>query len=1825
MNTFINNLIATLTHRNKGVTSWSCVGFCVVKRGENGDATRERKNGGATLGRRVNVGERSFLGFFGAFASSALLLSLLTLSTATDTFAAPNYQMNYQGKLTNASNIAVADGTYNMRFWLLASSTVATTSALWTESLTGVNRVQVTNGLFSVMLGSTSPLTGVDFNQTLFLGVEIGSTTGSAVWDGEMSPRKVLGTVPAAFEANKLDGLDSTQFVRTDATSSIATSSASTLLTLTQSGAGDILNVFDGTTEVFTLTDGGRMGLGTTSPSRLFTMQGGDFWLGGNMTATGTAVFNALTVSASSTLGFASTTALTVANNAYLNTFTATAGTTTNATSTNLAVTTFKIGNDVITDITGTNLSVTNGILSAASTADGVSNWSYNGTRLTPTSTTAGISVNASSTIGGGTGATGLTINGTATSTNLKVTALTASRAVFTGSDNLFTTTAPSSYLSSSISDETGTGSLVFSTSPVFTGTPTFANLYMSPTGTSTLGYASTTALTVANNAYLNTFTATAGTTTNATSTNLAVTTFKIGNDVITDITGTNLSVTNGILSAASTADGVSNWSYNGTRLTPTSTTAGISVNASSTIGGGTGATGLTINGTATSTNLKVTALTASRAVFTGSDNLFTTTAPSSYLSSSISDETGTGSLVFSTSPIFTGTAQFAGLTVSASSTLGFASTTALTVANNAYLNTFTATAGTTTNATSSNLAVTTFKIGNDVITDITGTNLSVTNGILSAASTADGVSNWSYNGTRLTPTSTTAGISVNASSTIGGGTGATGLTINGTATSTNLKVTALTASRAVFTGSDNLFTTTAPSSYLSSSISDETGTGSLVFSASPIFTGTAQFAGITVSASSTLGFASSTALTVANNAYLNTFTANNGTTTNATSTNLRVSGLFTLGSDAITDITGNGLQNSSNVLTCITATGAAFGCLTSTDWTTFMGKVASSSIDSSSELATLVTDETGTGSLVFSASPVFTGTPTFANLYMSPTGTSTLGYASTTALTVANNAYLNTFTATAGTTTNATSSNLAVTTFKIGNDVITDITGTNLSVTNGILSAASTADGVSNWSYNGTRLTPTSTTAGISVNASSTIGGGTGATGLTINGTATSTNLKVTALTASRAVFTGSDNLFTTTAPSSYLSSSISDETGTGSLVFSTSPIFTGTAQFAGLTVSASSTLGFASTTALTVANNAYLNTFTATAGTTTNATSSNLAVTTFKIGNDVITDITGTNLSVTNGILSAASTADGVSNWSYNGTRLTPTSTTAGISVNASSTIGGGTGATGLTINGTATSTNLKVTALTASRAVFTGSDNLFTTTAPSSYLSSSISDETGTGSLVFSTSPIFTGTAQFAGLTVSASSTLGFASTTALTVANNAYLNTFTANNGTTTNATSTNLRVSGLFTLGSDAITDITGNGLQNSSNVLTCITATGAAFGCLTSTDWTTFMGKVASSSIDSSSELATLVTDETGTGSLVFSASPVFTGTPTFANLYMSPTGTSTLGYASTTALTVANNAYLNTFTATAGTTTNATSSNLAVTTFKIGNDVITDITGTNLSVTNGILSAASTADGVSNWNLTSAGDALKPTTTKGIIITASSTIGNGTATGGLTISGGATTTGNAYFAGLLGIATTTPSATLSLTGSGTTNLFSFASSTNSNLLTLNARGALTFGTTTNASIFMNGGGTTTQTHLSVRNIAIGSEAFSYTTVGASGAFDNIALGYQALYGSSSVLMTGDYNFAAGSSALKNNTTGGYNNALGYQSLFFNTTGGNNNALGVNSLYNNISGSNNNAFGQTSLSSNITGSSNNAFGSNLFGLILQDHTITLLILRIYLG
>ena len=67
---------------------------------------------------------------------------------------------------------------------------------LWTEQWTGSNSVQVSDGLFNVMLGSLTsiPQSIITGNNNLFLGITVGT-------DSEMAPRVQLGSVPFAVQA----------------------------------------------------------------------------------------------------------------------------------------------------------------------------------------------------------------------------------------------------------------------------------------------------------------------------------------------------------------------------------------------------------------------------------------------------------------------------------------------------------------------------------------------------------------------------------------------------------------------------------------------------------------------------------------------------------------------------------------------------------------------------------------------------------------------------------------------------------------------------------------------------------------------------------------------------------------------------------------------------------------------------------------------------------------------------------------------------------------------------------------------------------------------------------------------------------------------------------------------------------------------------------------------------------------------------------------------------------------------------------------------------------------------------------------------------------------------------------------------------------------------------------------------------------------------------------------------------------------------------------------------------------------------------------------
>ena len=99
----------------------------------------------------------------------------------------------YQGRLAD-KNGAPLTQTVNMTFRLYAAASGG--SPLWEEPWTGANSVQVSDGLFNVMLGSLTPIppTVITSNSNLFLGITVGT-------DSEMSPRVQLGSVPFATQA----------------------------------------------------------------------------------------------------------------------------------------------------------------------------------------------------------------------------------------------------------------------------------------------------------------------------------------------------------------------------------------------------------------------------------------------------------------------------------------------------------------------------------------------------------------------------------------------------------------------------------------------------------------------------------------------------------------------------------------------------------------------------------------------------------------------------------------------------------------------------------------------------------------------------------------------------------------------------------------------------------------------------------------------------------------------------------------------------------------------------------------------------------------------------------------------------------------------------------------------------------------------------------------------------------------------------------------------------------------------------------------------------------------------------------------------------------------------------------------------------------------------------------------------------------------------------------------------------------------------------------------------------------------------------------------
>jgi len=115
-----------------------------------------------------------------------LLLAIIAFPFGSDA-AVPN-TINYQGYLTDADGNPI-NGTTNILFMIYDADSEGTT--LWTEIHTGV---LVAEGIFNVILGTSTALPSGFWDYPVYLGITVGGDT-------EMTPRQELSSVAYAIRA----------------------------------------------------------------------------------------------------------------------------------------------------------------------------------------------------------------------------------------------------------------------------------------------------------------------------------------------------------------------------------------------------------------------------------------------------------------------------------------------------------------------------------------------------------------------------------------------------------------------------------------------------------------------------------------------------------------------------------------------------------------------------------------------------------------------------------------------------------------------------------------------------------------------------------------------------------------------------------------------------------------------------------------------------------------------------------------------------------------------------------------------------------------------------------------------------------------------------------------------------------------------------------------------------------------------------------------------------------------------------------------------------------------------------------------------------------------------------------------------------------------------------------------------------------------------------------------------------------------------------------------------------------------------------------------
>jgi hypothetical protein len=205
-------------------------------------------------------------GIIVAASTFAVLFAVADPNSAQAVTSVPT-KMNFQGRITNSAGNILANGTYNMRFKIYDALTSGTLQ--WSEDrlVSATQGVTVTNGQFSVQLGSVTSLPASIFSSnSLYFEVELPSpataTSSSPSWtENPMTPRNQLATSAYAYNAETLDGIDSASFAQLGSTNaftgtnSVNVSNANAFQV--KNGSTNLLNI-DTTNSIVSLgaTDG---------------------------------------------------------------------------------------------------------------------------------------------------------------------------------------------------------------------------------------------------------------------------------------------------------------------------------------------------------------------------------------------------------------------------------------------------------------------------------------------------------------------------------------------------------------------------------------------------------------------------------------------------------------------------------------------------------------------------------------------------------------------------------------------------------------------------------------------------------------------------------------------------------------------------------------------------------------------------------------------------------------------------------------------------------------------------------------------------------------------------------------------------------------------------------------------------------------------------------------------------------------------------------------------------------------------------------------------------------------------------------------------------------------------------------------------------------------------------------------------------------------------------------------------------------------------------------------------------------------------------------